>query len=245
MNIVGKEPEERQDLQNKMACGDKGYLIVARDGLELWQFPDDGAAAFTGLVFDSVPDAYDYVFPWESGFTFWMQDEVSPGRFRVFRPEACPPPLPVARGMQRIFSVLVACAVCMLLTTRRGDASIASQAEDVFRSIGEGFEDGVHDFEKDFFGSHVDVSIGERYIVMPTYVDEGKVTFKVTNMGSEDLGIQIYGGGLYRSLAATLVPGETAKLTAYLEPGLCSVIASAQSGPTKRLTTEFTVRPSF
>ena len=48
MNIVGKEPEERQDLQNKMACGDKGYLIVAGDDLELWQFPDDGARHLPG-----------------------------------------------------------------------------------------------------------------------------------------------------------------------------------------------------
>jgi hypothetical protein len=155
------------------------------------------------------------------------------------------PPLPVARGMQRIFSVLLACAVCMLLTTRRGDASIASQAQDIFRTIGEGFEDGFHDFEKDYFGSHVDVSIGERYIVMPTYLDEGKVTFRVTNMGSEYRRFQIFGCGLYRALAATLAPGETAKLTAYLEPGFGSVIVSAQSGPTRRLTTEFTVRPSF
>ena len=137
----------------------------------------------------------------------------------------------------------VACAVCMLLTTRRGDASIAGQTEDVFRSIGEAFEDAGHDFEKDVFGSHVDVSIGERYMVMPTDVDEGKVTFKVTNMGSENRGFQIYGGGLQRSLAVTLAPGETAKLTAYLEPGVYYVIASTHSGSTKLLRTELTVRP--
>ena len=147
--------------------------------------------------------------------------------------------------MQRIFYVVVACAVCMLLTTRRGDASTAVQVEDAFRSIGEAFEDAGHHFEKDYFGSRVDVSIGERHMVMAPAVDSGKVTFKVTNMGSEYRRFQIFGGGLYRALAATLAPGETAKLTAYLEPGLCSVIASAQSGPTKRLTTEFTVRPSF
>jgi hypothetical protein len=147
--------------------------------------------------------------------------------------------------MQRIFSVVVACAVSMLLTTRSGDASIAGQTEDVFRSIGEAFGDAGHDFEKDYFGSHVDVSIGERYMVMPTAVDDGKVTFKVTNTGSEVRGFQIYGGSLQRSLGATLAPGKTAKLTAYLEPGYYYVIAWVQSGPTKFFRTELIVRPLF
>jgi hypothetical protein len=146
-------------------------------------------------------------------------------------------------GMQRIFSVVVACAVCMLLTTRRGEASVAGQAEDVFRSIGEAFEDAGHDFEKDYFGSRVDVSIGERNMVIPTAVDDGKVTFKVTNMGSEDRRFQISGGSLWRTLRATIAPGKTVKLTAYLEPGYYDVIASAQLGPIKVLRTELTVRP--
>jgi hypothetical protein len=146
----------------------------------------------------------------------------------------------VSMGMQRIFSVVVACAVCMLLTTRRGDASIAGQAEDVFRSIGEAFEDAGHDSEKDYFGSRVDVSIGERNMVMPTAVDDGKVTFRVTNMGSKYREFQIYGGSLLRTLGATVAPGKTAKLTAYLEPGYYYVIVS---GPTKFLRTELVVRP--
>ena len=145
--------------------------------------------------------------------------------------------------MQRIFSVLVACAVCVLLTTRRGDASFASQAEDVFRTIGEAFEDAAHDFKTEVLGSHVDVSIGERYIVMPTDVDAGKVTFKVTNLGSEYRGLQIYGPGLQRTLFATLAPGKTVSLTADLQAGTYYVIASAQSEPTKLLKAELTVRP--
>ena len=145
--------------------------------------------------------------------------------------------------MQRIFSVVVTCAVSMLLTTRRGDASIAGQAEDVFRSIGEAFEDAGHDFEKDYFGSSVDVSIGERHMVMPTAVDNGKVTFRVTNMGSEYCEFQIYGGSLLRALGATVPPGKTAMVTAYLEPGTYGVIAWAQPGPTKVLRSELTVRP--
>jgi hypothetical protein len=145
--------------------------------------------------------------------------------------------------MQRIFSVVVACVVCMLLTTRRGEASIASQAEDVFRTIGEAFEDGAEDFKTEVLGSHVDVSIGERYLRMPTDVATGKVIFKVTNMGSEYRRIQIYGGSLLRALAATLAPGQTAKLTADLEAGTYDVIASAQWGRTKVLRAELNVRP--
>jgi hypothetical protein len=145
--------------------------------------------------------------------------------------------------MQRIFSVVVASAVCMLLMTRRSDASTAVQAEDAFRSIGEAFEDAGHDFEKDYFGSRVDVSIGERHMVMATAVDSGKVTFKVTNMGSEYREFQIYGGSLLRARGATVAPGGTAKLTAYLEPGVYDVIAWTQSAPTKLLRTELTVRP--
>jgi hypothetical protein len=145
--------------------------------------------------------------------------------------------------MQRIFSVLVACAVCILSTIRRGDASIADKAEDVIRGIGQGFEDAAHDVKQAVVGSHVDVSIGERHMVMPTDVDAGDVTFKVTNVGSEDRGFQISGVGLERSLTAPLAPGETANLTIYLEPGVYRVIAPAQSDPTKFLTTELTVRP--
>ena len=104
--------------------------------------------------------------------------------------------------MNRALVHFLMIGVCMLLTTRRGEASIASQAEDVFRTIGEAFEDAGHDFEKDYFGSRVDVSIGERHMAMPTDVDAGKVTFKVTNMGSEYREFQIYGGSLQRALLA-------------------------------------------
>jgi hypothetical protein len=145
--------------------------------------------------------------------------------------------------MQRIFSVLAACMVCMLLTVRRGDASIADKAENVIRGIGQGFEDAAHDVKQAVVGSDVDVSIGERHMVMPTDVDAGDVTFKVTNVGSEDRGFQISGPGLERSLTAPLLPGETTSLTIHLEPGVYRVIAPAQSDPTKLLTTELTARP--
>ena len=47
------------------------------------------------------------------------------------------------------------------------------------------------------------------------------------------------------TIGAAVAPGKTAKLTTYLEPGVYDVIAWAQSGPTKLLRTELTVRPEL
>jgi hypothetical protein len=145
--------------------------------------------------------------------------------------------------MKRIFSVSVACAICMLLTATRGYATFGSQAADLFRSLGEAFEDAGHRTKTVVWGSHVDVSVGERHIMIQTAgVDAGKVTFKVTNTGAEYRELQIHGSGLLLSLAP-LAPGKTAKLTAQLQPGVTYVIATAQSKSSKPLEAELTVLP--
>ena len=109
--------------------------------------------------------------------------------------------------MKRIFSVSVACAICLLLTAKRGDASFASQAANLFRSLGDSFEDAGHRTKTVVWGSHVDVSIGERSIIMQTAVDTGRVTFKVTNTGANVRELQIHGSGLF-ALARSSCPGE-------------------------------------
>jgi hypothetical protein len=144
--------------------------------------------------------------------------------------------------MQRIFSVSVACALCMLLTATRGYASFGSQAADLFRSLGEAFEDAGHRTKTVVWGSHVDVAVGDRYIVMQTTVDAGRVTFKVTNTGSDYRELQIHGSGLLLSLAP-LAPGKTATLAARLQPGVTYVTATAQSKPGKPLEAGLTVLP--
>jgi hypothetical protein len=144
--------------------------------------------------------------------------------------------------MKQIFSVSIACAICMLLTVTRGYASFSSQAADLFRSLGEAFEDAGHHTKTVVWGSHVDVSVGERYIMMQTAVDAGRVTFKVTNTSAEYRELQIHGSGLLLSLAP-LAPGKTAKLTAQLQPGVTYVTATAKSKQTKPLEAELTVQP--
>jgi hypothetical protein len=38
------------------------YLIVGKDGLELWRVGEDGKNVFTGMVFPNVQAAHSYVF---------------------------------------------------------------------------------------------------------------------------------------------------------------------------------------
>jgi hypothetical protein len=144
--------------------------------------------------------------------------------------------------MKQIFTVSVACAICLLLTATPGHASFASQATDVFRSLGEAFADAGHHTKTVVWGSHVDVSVGERSIMMQTAVDAGRVTFTVTNTGAEYRDLQIHGSGLLLSLPP-LAPGKTAKLTAQLQPGVTYVTATAQSKETKPLAAELSVQP--
>jgi hypothetical protein len=59
-------PAERKDLQKEMA-NEGFYLLVAEEGLELWEatgIDDDGqpTSRFTGLLCASVEAAHDYVF---------------------------------------------------------------------------------------------------------------------------------------------------------------------------------------
>ncbi len=60
-NEIGDQPLGDEHLQLEMANEHFIYLVVAKNGLELWQVRD-GEDCFTGLLFDSVPDAHSYVF---------------------------------------------------------------------------------------------------------------------------------------------------------------------------------------
>jgi hypothetical protein len=131
----------------------------------------------------------------------------------------------------------------MLLSTKRCDASIADKAEGVIQGIGQGVADAARDVKRAVAGDKVDVTLGERHMVMPREIEAGSVMFRVTNVGSEDRGFQISGPGLERSLTAPLAPGETTKLTIDLEPGVYRVTAPVPSDPSKLLMVELTVQP--
>jgi hypothetical protein len=54
------KPTERKDLQHEIA-NEGMYLIVGKDGLELWRVEEDGKNVFTGMVFSNVEAAHSYV----------------------------------------------------------------------------------------------------------------------------------------------------------------------------------------
>jgi hypothetical protein len=71
-------------------------------------------------------------------------------------------------------------------------------------------------------------------------VDAGDVTFRVTNVGSEDRGFRISGPGLERSFIAPLPPGASENMSVNLKPGLYQVETPAKGDPSKDLTVELT-----
>jgi hypothetical protein len=58
---MSNKPTEWKDLQHEIAK-EGMYLIVGRDGLELWRVEKDGKNVFTGIVFSNVEAAHSYVF---------------------------------------------------------------------------------------------------------------------------------------------------------------------------------------
>ncbi|MBV8174011.1 MAG: hypothetical protein JO151_05535 [Verrucomicrobia bacterium] len=145
--------------------------------------------------------------------------------------------------MKRMLSVFAVGALGLMLAMGRANASIAEKAEDVVRGIGRGITDAAQDVKQAVVGRDIKVSLGERYMEMPTSIDAGEVTFTVTNVGSEDRGFKISGRGLECSFTAPLTPGESEKMTVNLKPGVYDVEAPAQSDPTKQLRVELTAHP--
>jgi hypothetical protein len=58
---MSNKPTERKDLQHEIA-NEGMYLIVGKDGLELWRVEKEGENVFTGMVFLNVEAAHSYVF---------------------------------------------------------------------------------------------------------------------------------------------------------------------------------------
>jgi hypothetical protein len=142
-------------------------------------------------------------------------------------------------GMRRTLSLLAIGA--LILFPARGQAGdIVDKAEDVIRGIGRGFSDVAHDVKQAVAGHDVDVSLGETHMEMPTSVDAGAVTFKVTNVGNEERGFKVSGSGLESSFTAPLPPGATERLTVNLKSGVYQVESPAEGDPTKTLAVEVT-----
>ena len=137
-----------------------------------------------------------------------------------------------------MLSFFVAGALILLPAIGRADDDSPSQkAKDVIRGIRQGIRDAVNE---DRQPADVDVSLATTHMGMPTSVDAGEVTFKVTNVGTETRAFKISGPGLERYFTEPLPPGESKKMTVNLQPGVYKAEAPAVGGATNDLTVEFT-----
>jgi len=139
--------------------------------------------------------------------------------------------------VKRILPFFAAGALILVPTIGRADDSPGQKAEDVIRGIGQGIRDAIHDSRQP---TDVEVSLGETHMGMPTSVDAGEITFKVTNLGTEKRGFKISGPGLERYFTEPLLPGESQKITVNLQPGEYKVEAPAVGGATNDLIGELT-----
>jgi hypothetical protein len=120
---------------------------------------------------------------------------------------------------------------------RADDDNPGQKAKDVIRGIGQGVREAIHDGRQ---AADVDVSLGKTHMGIPTDVDAGQITFKVTNIGTENRAFKISGPGLERYFTEPLPPGQSQKLTVYLDPGVYKVEAPAVGSATDDLSVEVT-----
>jgi uncharacterized cupredoxin-like copper-binding protein len=80
-------------------------------------------------------------------------------------------------------------------------------------------------------GQPVTVNLTEWKIEMPTSLQAGAITFKITNSGKETHNLKIQGQGLEKALSKNLKPGETGELQVDLKPGTYKVYCPVGAGP--------------
>jgi len=120
---------------------------------------------------------------------------------------------------------------------RADDDNPGRKAKDVIKGIGQGVRDAIRDNKEP---ADVDIALGKTHMDIPTNVDAGEITFKVTNIGTENRAFKISGPGLDRYFTDPLPPGESQKLTVYLDPGVYKVEAPALGRATNDLSVEVT-----
>ena len=117
------------------------------------------------------------------------------------------------------------------------DNSAGQKARDVIKGIGQGVREAIHNGKE---LPAIDVSLGKTHMEMPTSIDAGEITFKVTNIGTEQRAFKISGPGLERYFTQPLPPGESQRMTVYLDPGLYKVEAPAVGAATNDLSVQIT-----
>jgi hypothetical protein len=141
--------------------------------------------------------------------------------------------------VKKILSFFAAGVLILMPAIGRADDddSPGQKARDVIKGIGQGVREAIHD-RKEL--PAIDVSLGKTHLDMPTSVDAGEITYKVTNVGTEQRAFKISGPGLERYFTQPLPPGESQKMTVYLDPGLYKVEAPAVGAATNDLTVQIT-----
>ena len=141
--------------------------------------------------------------------------------------------------MKRILSFFAAGALILAPMIGRADDDDGpgQKAKDVIKGIGQGVREAIHENKE---RADVDVSLGKTHMEIPTNVDAGEVTFRVTNVGTDNRAFKISGPGLERYFTQPLPPGESQKLTVYLEPGVYKVEAPAVGSAANDLAVEVT-----
>jgi hypothetical protein len=141
--------------------------------------------------------------------------------------------------VKKIVSLFAVGALILVPTIGRADDddSPGQKAKDVIKGIGQGIREAIHDGKE---SADVDVSLGKAHLDMPTSVNAGEITFKVTNIGTESRAFKISGPGLERYFTQPLPPGESQKMTVILDPGVYKVEAPAVGNATNDLSVEIT-----
>ena len=144
--------------------------------------------------------------------------------------------------MKKILSFFAVGALILLPAIGRADDddSPGQKAKDVIKGIGQGVREAIHDGKQSAESAVIDVSLGKTHLDMPTSVNAGAITFKVTNIGTESRAFKISGPGLERYFTQPLPPGESQKMTVILDPGVYKVEAPAVGSATNDLTVEIT-----
>ena len=143
--------------------------------------------------------------------------------------------------MKKILSFLAVGALILIPAIGRADDDDSpgpgQKAKDVIKGIGQGVREAIHEGKE---SPAIDVSLGKTHMEMPTSIDAGEITFRITNVGTEQRAFKISGPGLERYLIQPLPPGESQKMTVYLDPGLYKVEAPAVGAATNDLTVQIT-----
>jgi hypothetical protein len=141
--------------------------------------------------------------------------------------------------VKKILSFFAVAALILMPAIGRADDndSPGQKAKDVIKGIGQGVREAIHDGKE---LPAIDVSLGKTNMDMPTSVDAGEITFKVTNVGTEQRAFKISGPGLERYFTQPLPPGESQKMTVFLDPGVYKVEAPAVGSNTDDLGVEIT-----